>query len=213
MRGIGRDNAKQWLHPEYPPGHPAGIDLEFPMKRFLAALGLGLLLSPVAMAKLEPGIVPPDYLGKTPDSAEIRISQFKGSVTVVTFWASWCGPCRRELPVLDALQKTAGNRLHIVAVNVKDNAQDYRIIRRQLKDSALTFTHDGDGKISEGYAVNSYPNLYVIDQTGKIASVHVGFGEGSLEEIIADVNELLVHPATATAPPDLAPTPETTGTR
>jgi len=169
------------------------------MKFPLAALFLFLALSGSAVAKLEVGAVPPDLLGKTPGREEIRISQFKGSVVVVTFWASWCGPCRRELPVLDALQKSAGNRIHIVAVNVKDSFEDYRNIRRQLKDSALTFTHDSRGEISEGFAVNSYPNLYVIDQTGTIAAVHVGFGEGSLENIIDDINQLLVNPPKAPA--------------
>jgi len=165
--------------------------MKFPIAAFLF---LFLALSGSAVGKLEVGTVPPDLLGKTPDREEIRISQFKGSVVVVTFWASWCGPCLRELPVLDALQKSAGNRIHIVAVNVKDSVQDYKIIRRQLKDTALTFTHDSRGTISEGFAVNSYPNLYVIDQAGTIAAVHVGFGDGSLKSIIDDINQLLVNP-------------------
>lgn len=168
--------------------------------RFRNLLALGLLLAVSAVsAKLEPGIVPPDYLGKNPEREEIHLSQFKGRVVLITFWASWCGPCRRELPVLDALKKTAGDRLEIIAVNVKDTPQDYRFIRRQLKDSLLIFTHDSKGDISDGYDVNSYPNLYVIDQSGKIASVHVGYGEGSLDHLLKDVNKLLAQPATATA--------------
>lgn len=167
--------------------------MKFPIAAFL----LLMTLSGSALGKLEVGTVPPDLLGKTPDREEIRISQFKGSVVVVTFWASWCGPCLRELPVLDALQKSAGSRIHIVAVNVKDSVQDYRIIRRQLKDTALTFTHDSRGAIAEGFAVNSYPNLYVIDQSGTIAAVHVGYGDGSLKSIIDDINQLLVKPPKA----------------
>ena len=165
------------------------------MKPIVAMLLLCLaLFAAPAGAKLEVGATPPDLLGKTPDGDEIRISQFRGRVVVVTFWASWCGPCRRELPVLDLLQKAAGERAKVIAVNVKDTPADYRIIRRQMKDAALTFTHDRRGEISEGYPVKSYPNLYVIDQAGTIAAVHVGFGEGSLEEIVADINELLAAP-------------------
>ena len=174
------------------------------MKFQLAALSLSLMLSGSAFAKLEVGVVPPDLLGKTPDKQEIRISQYKGSVVVVTFWASWCGPCRRELPVLDVLQKAAGDRAHVIAVNVKDSSEDYRMIRRRLKDSALTFTHDTRGTISEGFAVTSYPNLYVIDQNGVIAAVHVGFGEGSLGEIIDDINKLLAAPPRPAAPAPVA---------
>jgi thiol-disulfide isomerase/thioredoxin len=150
-----------------------------------------------AGAKLEAGTTPPDYLGKTPDRDEVHVSQYRGRVVVVTFWASWCGPCRRELPALDALKKAAGDRAEIVAVNVKDTPEDYRLIRRQLKGTALTFTHDRDGKISEAFKVTSYPNLYVIDQAGVISRVHVGFGEGSLGQIIDDINALLVAPKAA----------------
>lgn len=164
---------------------------------FLLLLSL-CLASATSWAKLDRGIAPPDYLGKTPDNDEVRISQFKGRVVLVTFWASWCGPCRRELPVLDALKATAGDRLEIVAVNVKDTREDYRLIRRQLKNTGLIFTHDGKGEISDGYDVNSYPNLYVIDQAGRIAAVHVGFGDDSLEHLLDDVNKLLLAPPPAT---------------
>jgi thiol-disulfide isomerase/thioredoxin len=158
-------------------------------------LGMFVLFAAPAGAKLDVGTTPPDLLGKTPGGDEIRISQFRGRVVVVTFWASWCGPCRRELPVLDILQKAAGERAKVIAVNVKDSVADYRVIRRQMKDVALTFTHDRNGNISQGYAVNSYPNLYVIDQAGVISAVHVGFSDDSLEEIIDDINRLLVAPA------------------
>lgn len=167
-----------------------------PFLLLILALCLG---SPASWAKLDRGIVPPDYLGKTPDRDEVRISQFKGRIVLVTFWASWCGPCRRELPVLDALKATAGDRLEIVAVNVKDTTQDYRLIRRQLKKTGLIFTHDSDGAISDGYDVKSYPNLYVIDQAGRISAVHIGFGDESLDRLLHDVNKLLVAPAPAGA--------------
>lgn len=170
------------------------------MKLPIAALFVSLLLAMPAIAKLEVGVTPPDLLGSTPKKDEIRISQFKGSVVVVTFWASWCGPCRRELPVLDALQKAAGDKVRIIAVNVEDTPEDYRIIRRQMKDSALTFTHDRRGTIAKGYAVKSYPNLYVIDQTGTISAVHVGFDDNSLLEIVDDINKLLASPPRTAAP-------------
>lgn len=165
------------------------------MKTVAVLLGLCLaVFSAPAGAGLAVGATPPDLLGKTPEGDEIRISQFRGRVMVVTFWASWCGPCRRELPVLDQLQRVAGERAKVVAVNVKDTPQDYRLIRRQLKDAALTFTYDRSGEIAQGYAVKAYPNLYVIDQRGAIAAVHVGFGDESLAEIVEDINALLEAP-------------------
>jgi len=167
-------------------------------KWFAAALAVALLLpGQAAHAKLPIGSVPPDALGRSLKSDDIAVSQFRGRVVVVTFWASWCGPCRRELPVLDALKRAAGDRAEIVAVNVKDSRENYRAITRQLKGTPLVFTHDTDGKISTGYEVDAYPNLFVIDQTGKIASIHVGFSDESLESILADINALLVKPPAA----------------
>jgi thiol-disulfide isomerase/thioredoxin len=154
-----------------------------------------------ALAKLEVGGAPPDDLGKSKDGT-VTISQFRGRVVVVTFWASWCGPCRRELPALDVLKRAAGDRAEVVAVNVKDSVQDYHAITRQLKGTPIIFTHDVYGRVADTYKVQSYPNLYVIDQSGRIASVHIGFGEDSLQSIIDDINALLVKPAaTAAASP------------
>jgi len=173
------------------------------MKHLLVAL---LLLLPCApawagepAAKLQVGDTPPDVLGKNPDGDAVTVAASKGTVTLVTFWASWCGPCRRELPVLDRLQRAAGTRIKVVAVNVKDTTKDYRFIRKQLGDTPMTFTHDTRGTISDSYRVTAYPNLFVIDQDGKIAAVHLGFGEGSLDKLLEDVNALLVKQA-ATAP-------------
>jgi thiol-disulfide isomerase/thioredoxin len=162
----------------------------------LAAIVFAFPSAPV-QAKLPVGSAPPDVLGKSLANDAITVGQFHGRVVIVTFWASWCGPCRRELPALDALKQVAGDRAEIVAVNVKDPTPDYHAITRQLKGTGLIFTHDSNGKIAEAYGVDAYPNLFVIDQTGRIANVHVGYGEGALESIVAEINALLAHPAVA----------------
>ena len=149
----------------------------------------------------QPGIgeAPPTIGLKDRGGNVIDLAALQGKVVVVTFWASWCGPCRRELPVLDRLQRAAGARVKVIAVNVKDTPKDYRFIRRQLADSPITFTHDTRGVISDSYRVTAYPNLFVIDQDGKIAAVHLGFGEGSLDALLEDVNALLVKAPAAPA--------------
>ena len=167
-----------------------------------AVAACALLLPPQdAIAQLPLGSKPPDALGKSQKDDPVAVSQFQGKVVVVTFWASWCGPCRRELPALDKLKEVAGDRAEIVAVNVKDSKENYRAITRQLKGTKMIFTRDPYGKIAEAYDVDAYPNLFVIDQAGRISRVHVGFGENSLEKIVAEINVLLAKPAAVATTP------------
>jgi thiol-disulfide isomerase/thioredoxin len=180
------------------------------MKRIILSAVVALAcLSPAWAAssadKLQAGDTPPETLGATPDGDKVKVSDSRGTVTLVTFWASWCGPCRRELPVLDRLQRAAGSRVKVIAVNVKDTPKDYRFIRRQLEDTPITFTHDTRGVISDSYRVTAYPNLFVIGQDGKIAAVHLGFGEGSLDSLLEDVNALLLKAPAATPSAVLTP--------
>ena len=163
------------------------------MRRVLLALclllchGLSMAAAPVI------GDMPPPLLGKDRDGKTIDLAQLRGKVVVVTFWASWCGPCRKELPGLDALQKHAGDKiLKVIAVNVKDSTEDYRLMMRQMKDYTISMTRDRSGEIAEGYGVKAYPNLWIIDPQGKVAAHHVGYGEDSLEALVNQINQVIV---------------------
>lgn len=138
------------------------------------------------------GDIPPALLGKDRDGHRVDLGEYRGKVVVLTFWASWCGYCLKELPALDALQRQAGGQwLKVVTVNVQDDMADYRAMMRQMRDYALVMTRDGSGDIAAGYGVKAYPNLWMIDPQGRIASHHVGYGEDSLRSIIDEIKRLL----------------------
>ena len=161
-----------------------------------AALALCATLSALAAepkAGPKTGEVPPALLGKDRNGDLVDLAQHRGKVVVVTFWASWCGPCRKELPGLDALQKHAGDKiLTVIAVNVEDSAEDYRLMMRQMKDYTIALTRDRSGGIAEGYGVKAYPNLWIIDPQGKVAAHHVGYGEDSLDALVDEINQVIV---------------------
>lgn len=121
--------------------------------------------------------------------------QGNGKIVVVSFWASWCGPCRKELPMLDALQKHAGNDfLQIIAVNEDQNLQNYRQILRQMKDFSLLLVRDtGKSNAAANYGIEAYSNLWIIDPHGKVASHHVGYGENSFDSIVAEIRQIMLR--------------------
>lgn len=138
------------------------------------------------------GALAPALLGKDARNKEVDLSAYRGKVVIVTFWASWCGYCRKELPALNALQSQMGDQwLKVIAVNVQDPAPEYRAMTRQMHDYSLLLTRDRDGSIASTYGVHSYPNLWMIDPQGRIAGHHVGYGEDSLQAIIDQIKALL----------------------
>jgi len=145
--------------------------------------------------KVAVGDTPPDALGRGRDGREVLISAQHGKVVVVTFWASWCGYCRQELPVLAGLQQAAGKgRLEVIAVNYEDELDVYRVLSRKLKDVQLTLTRDPSGHIGEAFGVQGIPHLFVIGKDGKVAFQKTGYGEESIQVILDAVNAELARP-------------------
>lgn len=179
------------------------------MRRALLAL---LLLLCTALAQAgEPAIgdTAPAALGNGRDGKPVTLEQYRGKVVVVTFWASWCTYCLKELPVLNTLQEHAGGLLQVIAVNVEDSPADYRLMMRQMKKYSLLQARDIHGDIAETYGVTSYPNLWIIDREGRIAAHHRGYGESTLERIVDEINTILRRAAAGTSTAPAAATPAT----
>jgi thiol-disulfide isomerase/thioredoxin len=148
----------------------------------------------LASAGVEVGEVPPDYLGKDFNDTPVNISAFKGQVVVVTFWATWCAPCRRELTILEKLQIAAGEgRLKVIAVNFKQELDEWRAIKRKMRDLKVTVTRDRDLDAIEAYAVKDIPRLFLIDKAGRVAYTHSGYGEEMLDTMLSEINELMAR--------------------
>jgi thiol-disulfide isomerase/thioredoxin len=153
---------------------------------------LSLLIAAPAYAGLRSGQVPPDSLGIDRNGQGLTLKAQHGKVVVVTFWATWCGYCLKELPILENLQRRLGKeRIEVVAINTDKDRAKYVAMRRKLKEFELTMTVDDDKELAKAYGVTGLPHLVLIDKEGKIAFVHVGYAEKALPGFVDEINTLL----------------------
>lgn len=146
----------------------------------------------------QPGIgeAPPTIGLKDRGGSVIDLAALQGKVVVVTFWASWCGPCRRELPMLGKVQEVVGREhLEVIAVNFKEPRRDFNAVIRANKDLDLTYVHDERGVVSDRYGVTALPNMFIIGQDGLIAQTHRGYSENVLQSFMQELLELLPEEA------------------
>lgn len=149
-----------------------------------------------ASAAPKVGDRPPDLLGRDASGQELRVSDHPGKVVIVTFWASWCAPCLQELPILDNMQRMAGeDRIKVIAINFKEPGRQYRRVRGRLNDAAIALTHDARGTVSDAYGVRSLPHMFMIDRAGRIAHIHKGYSEAMLDSLVEEINALINAPA------------------
>jgi thiol-disulfide isomerase/thioredoxin len=173
------------------------------MLRSLACsfFGYAVLTFPVYAKPLQVGDMPPDHLGRASTGGKVELSDYRGKIVIVSFWASWCSPCRKELPVLAAIQKKATrDKIVVFAVNWRESRDQYRAIVKAFKDVDLTLVSDEDGYFGGEYGVKAIPHMIIIGRDGRIAAVHVGYGESEIPTLVKEINGLWAsspEPATA----------------
>lgn len=149
-----------------------------------------------AKALVTVGDTPPDVFGNDESGQPITLAGLHGKVVIVSFWASWCAYCRKELPVLEGIQKSAGkSRIEVIAVNSREDRRTYRALLRQLRKFEFTMTSDWNGAVSDAYGVSAIPHMFLIGKDGTVAHVYHGYSEDDLPEIVADLNAMLAEPA------------------
>lgn len=159
----------------------------------LLAAAMAAAIQP-AQAQVLPGSLAPDLLGKTYGGEDLLVSTYHGKVVVASFWASWCGPCKRELPMMEGLQKVIGpDRVKVVAISI-EGQKEFELIGKAAQALSLTFVHDTKGDIAKAYGVKGIPHLVVIGKDGRLLKKFVGYSEEQVEGVIAQVEAALRAP-------------------
>lgn len=164
----------------------------------------------VAGTSLKPGDTPPDALGVTRDGTHLTLSSMRGKVVVVSFWATWCGYCMKEMPTLGSIQQVAIQKhlpLQIVAVNHQENRETFVGVARNMHRllPSLLMSWDEDGSVGRPYGSDDgIPVMAIFHPDGTLADLHVGYDESDLDGILGEINTLLADatkPRTAPASP------------
>jgi peroxiredoxin len=136
---------------------------------------------PVAVLSLvrpKPAKAAPDFQVRTPDNGMLRLSDLKGKVVLLNFWATWCEPCREEMPSMERLHRAyRGRGLVVVAISL--DSQGASVVKPFVKKFALTFPVGLDPKMAvrESYGVWAVPSTFIIDRAGR----RVLFANGARE--------------------------------
>ena len=158
----------------------------------LAALALAVL-APFAANAATPAISSraPDFTLHTTDSRNVRLEELRGQVVLVNFWATWCGPCREEMPRLNAMyEKYRKSGVVLLGVNIDDDPNTALATAKKL-NVAFPVLLDTDKRVSKLYDLSTMPSTVVIDRDGKVRYLHRGYRDGDEAEYEQAIRGLL----------------------
>ena len=134
----------------------------------------------------------PDFTLPSLSGATVQLSTLRGSVALVDFWASWCGPCRDELPALEQLRPFYEARgVRFVTVNIDSDRDAAAQMAKQLGVS-MAVALDVDKRVAEAWQLPTMPTSYIIDRQGVVRFIHEGFnGTRDINAFKRELDQLL----------------------
>jgi len=160
------------------------------IQRLLPALVAGLTFAgaPVVASSPSPA---PDFTLPARDGGKIHLGDLRGQVVMINFWATWCGPCRQEMPLLEQIhEKYEPLGFTLLGVNVEPDSKE---AQAWLAKMGVTFPilFDRDNAVSSSFGVEAMPSSVLIDREGHVRHVHRGYKPGD-ESVYADLIRDLV---------------------
>jgi peroxiredoxin len=160
------------------------------IKALLFAAILTAVTLPLASLAETPATAP-DFSLTDSDGNVVSLSDMRGKVVLINFWATWCGPCRQEMPILEALyQRYESLGFTLLGVNVEENSSDAVSF---LKETPVTFPilYDPDNDVSRLFDVAAMPSTVIVDREGKMRFLHHGYQPGYENAYQDQIRELI----------------------
>jgi peroxiredoxin len=158
--------------------------------RTLLCAGLAFIAC-ASVEAIAPTAAAPDFTLRTMNGPNMRLAEQRGRVVMVNFWATWCGPCRQEMPQLDRLyQKYKSSGFVLLGVNVDEDVLKATDVAAKLGVSFPVLL-DTDKAVSKLYDLSTMPSTVLIDRDGKVRYVHRGYLTGYEDNYDKQIRELL----------------------
>jgi len=156
----------------------------------LLALGVVATSCPNEAPAPEVGKLAPDFELNTLDGQSIALSQLKGTPVVVNFWATWCGPCRHEMPFLQQIYEDwPEETLVLLTINIAESSSK---VAQFMQSEGFSFTVllDSNANVAQKYNVMGIPSTFFIDKDGVIQKIKVGpfRSKAEIETILSQLN-------------------------
>ena len=161
------------------------------MRNRIAAIIAAAALTLPALAADPTGAPAPQFTLTARSGANVSLGQYRGQVVMLNFWASWCGPCRQEMPLLDSIYtKYKRMGFTLIGVNVEP---DSKSANDWLKQTPVSFPilYDKESKVSKMYDVEGMPSTVIIDRAGKVRALHRGYKPGDENEYLDSIRTLV----------------------
>jgi thiol-disulfide isomerase/thioredoxin len=169
----------------------------FMKRRILASVAAAALVALAAIPALPalaagPPVGPaPNFTLSSNTGKPVKLSDYKGQVVMINFWATWCGPCRKEMPLLESIYKQYKNKgFTLLGVNVEP---DPKASVDWLKKTPVSFPvlYDTNSDVSTLYKVSGMPTTVFIDKKGNVRAVHQSYNDGDENEYMSNISKLM----------------------
>lgn len=152
---------------------------------------LVLLISSIEARALSIGQIAPDFTLKNTQGENLKLSEQRGQIIVLNFWASWCGPCRKEMPILQTLHnKYKDLGAAVWGVNVEQENQAGKDFLSELTlDFPIFF--DNSNTISKNYQIEAMPTTVIIDRNGNVRQIFRGYKDGYEKKYAKAIKQLI----------------------
>ncbi len=133
----------------------------------------------------------PDFTLKSRSGENIKLSELRGQVVMLNFWASWCGPCRQEMPLLEQIyRRYQPLGFTLLGINVDEDPQAAEALLKEIPVS-FPVLFDSRNQVSEEYGLVAMPSTLMVDRDGQMRFVHLGYQPGFEDDYERQIKALI----------------------